>query len=153
MSLWRLEWLRLVRTRRWLALAAIFLFFAVVGPLTARYLGEIVERFGGEIEVTVPEPLPIDGIVQYVGGAFQLGLLVAVIVAAGSLTLDANPEIGIFFRTRVRNVRRLLVPRYVVSAAAVVAHLRDAGLVADDSCETEIQAVKTRYRAIWSSPQ
>ena len=38
-------------------------------------------------------------------------------------------------------------------ATEMVRHLRDAGLVADDSRDGESQAVKTRYRAIWSSPQ
>ncbi len=37
-------------------------------------------------------------------------------------------------------------------ASEMVDHLRDAGLIANDSRESEIQAVKTRYRAIWSSP-
>ena len=48
MTLLRLEWLRLVRTRRLLALTGVYLFFGIAGPLTARYLGEIVERFGGD---------------------------------------------------------------------------------------------------------
>lgn len=39
MNLWRLEWLRLTRTRRLVAIVGVYLFFGLTGPLTARYLG------------------------------------------------------------------------------------------------------------------
>lgn len=119
MSLWRLEWLRLVRTKRWIALLGVYVFFGLVGPLSARYLGEIVERFGGGVEVTFPPPVPSDGMIQYVSNVSQIGLLVAVVVAAGSLAFDAKPEMGVFLRTRIPRVRDILVPRLTVTYLAV----------------------------------
>ena len=120
MTLWRLELLRLMRTRRALILTAVYVFFGFLGPLTARYLAEIIDRFGGdEITVIVPEAVPADGIAQYISNAQQIGLLVAVVVAAGALTLDAVPEMSIFLRTRVPSATRLVIPRYVVSVAAI----------------------------------
>lgn len=125
MNLWRLELLRLTRTRRALGLAAVYVFFGFVGPLTARYLAEIIDRFGGEeFTVTVPEAVPADGIAQFASNVTQIGVLVVVVVAAGALTLDAIPEMSIFLRTRVRSAARLLVPRYcVTTAAASLAYL------------------------------
>lgn len=119
MNLWKLEWLRLVRTKRWIALLAVYVFFGLVGPLSARYLGEIVEQFGGDIEVTIPPAVPADGMAQFVSNASQLGLLVVVVVAAGSLAFDAKPEMGVFLRTRVDRVWDILVPRLTVSFLAV----------------------------------
>ncbi|HSG79231.1 MAG TPA: hypothetical protein VLD62_06615 [Acidimicrobiia bacterium] len=118
MTLLRLEWLRLVRTRRLPALIGVYLFFGLIGPLTARYIGDIVERFGGEVTVIFPDPVPADGIAQYVSNASQIGVLVAVAVAAGALTLDALPEMSIFLRTRVRPVARLVLPRFTMAVAA-----------------------------------
>jgi ABC-2 type transport system permease protein len=118
MNLWRLEWLRLIRTRRWLVLGGVYLFFGFLGPLTARYMGEILERFGGDIQVTVPDPVPADGMIQFAANAQQIGLLVVVVVAAGALALDAVPEMSVFLRTRVRRMATLLAPRYVVATAA-----------------------------------
>jgi len=118
-NLWRLEWLRLVRTKRWLALLGVYVFFGLVGPLSARYLGEIVERFGGGVEVVFPPAVPADGMAQFVSNASQLGLLVAVTVAAGSLAFDAKPEMGVFLRTRVDRVGDILLPRLTVSFLAV----------------------------------
>jgi ABC-2 type transport system permease protein len=121
MSLWRLEWLRLTRTRRWIALGGVYLFFGLLGPITARYLPDILARFGGDIQVTVPDPVPADGVAQFVASAAQIGLLVLVVVAAAALALDAIPEMGVFLRTRVVGVRRLLLPRFVTVAVAAVA--------------------------------
>lgn len=120
MTLWRLEWLRLTRTRRIVALAGVYVFFGFVGPLTARYLPQILDRFGsGDFQVIVPDPVPADGIAQFSANVTQIGLLVAVVVAAGALTLDALPEMAIFLRTRVIASGMLVIPRLVVVFGAV----------------------------------
>lgn len=121
MSLWRLEWLRLTRSRRIVALVGVYVFFGLLGPLTARYLGAIVERFGGDVQVIVPDPVPADGIAQYLANVSQIGILVVVAIAAGAVVLDALPEMSIFLRTRVRPVRRILVPRLVTVCGAACA--------------------------------
>jgi ABC-2 type transport system permease protein len=118
MTLWRVEWLRLVRTRRWLALAGVFLFFGLLGPLTARYMDAIVGRLAAGVEVRLPPPTPVDGIVQYMSNAGQIGLLVLLALAASALAFDARPELGAFYRTRVGHARELVIPRYAVMTLA-----------------------------------
>lgn len=121
MSLWKLELIRLFRTKRWIALLGVYVFFGLVGPLTARYIREILESFGGGVQVVVPDPVAADGIASYISNAAQIGLLVSVGVAAAALVFDAKPQMGIFLRTRTRSVRDIVVPRYVVVAGAVAA--------------------------------
>jgi ABC-2 type transport system permease protein len=116
-TLWRLEWLRLVRTRRWLAVAGLLLLSGLVSPVTVRYLTDFLERFGPQdIQITVPPPTPAEGMREYVGNALQLGVLALVLVAASSLAIDSRPEIGVFLRSRVASVGRLVWPRFVVMA-------------------------------------
>jgi ABC-2 type transport system permease protein len=120
MTLWRLEFLRVVRTRRWVALAAVYVGFGLLGPLSAKYLAEILKRTGSGqqgLTITFPPPVPADGMASYVGNALQVGTIVAVVVAAGALAFDAIPEMGVFLRTRTTNVWQILVPRLVVSFA------------------------------------
>jgi len=119
MSLWRLEWLRLVRTRRWVGPTAIYLLFGLLGPLTARYLGELLASVGG-IEVVLPDPTPADGFAQYVANVSQLGILAVVVVAASSLSIDRPVEMGVFLRTRVRRTADLVIPRVVTMSALAV---------------------------------
>ncbi len=121
MSLWRLEWLRLLRTKRWVALLGVYIFFGFLGPLTARYLSEIVSFAGaGGATINFPPPVPADGMAQYVSNALQLGTLVSVVVAAGAVGFDAVPEMGVFLRTRVPGTLRILLPRMVVVCGAIV---------------------------------
>ena len=118
MSLWRLEYLRLWRTKRWLILVGVYAFFGVLGPQTARYLPEIVENLGGADAITgLPKLTPEDGITQYLGNAQQIGLLAVVFVAAAALAFDANREMSIFLRTRT-SISRIMTPRYVMTSAA-----------------------------------
>jgi ABC-2 type transport system permease protein len=120
-NLWRLEWYRLVRTRRLVALVGVYVFFGFLGPLTARFLGDILDLAGGDLEgavIELPPPAPIDGMAQYASNAMQVGTLVAVVVAAGALALDAIPEMGVFLRTRSDRIWPVLAPRFVVAAVA-----------------------------------
>jgi ABC-2 type transport system permease protein len=118
MSLWRLELLRLTRTRRAVALFAVYLLFGFLGPVSARYLSELLELAGEDIEIKLPDPVPADGMAEYVANAMQIGVIVTVVVAAGALALDALPEMGAFLRTRVPSAWRLLLPRLAVPFAA-----------------------------------
>jgi len=131
MNLWRLEWLRLVRTHRLLVLMGVYLFFGLTGPLTARYLSAILGRLGTDgIRVEFPPPTPADGVDQFVGNATQIGLLVVVLVAGSALAFDSRREMAVFLRTRVRRVRDIVVPAYVVNASAAVAALVVGSLAA-----------------------
>lgn len=121
MSLWRLEWLRLLRTRSWIALAAVFAFFGLLGPITARYMEQILQRFAGDVTVILPPPTPAAGLEQYLGNVMQIGLLVVLAVAAGALAFDQPAERAAFYRSRVRRVGRLLVPRVAVVTLATIA--------------------------------
>lgn len=121
MTLWRLEWLRLARTHRWMVILGTYLLFGIMGPLTAAYLQDIIGRFGGDVTIIAPDPRPADGIIQFISNASQLGLLAVVIVGVGALAVDARPEIAAFLRTRVPRASTLLLPRYLatVTVAAV----------------------------------
>jgi ABC-2 type transport system permease protein len=120
-ALWRLEWWRLVRTHRIVALLATYVFFGATAAPMARYAGELVQRFGGGVQVTMPPTRPVDGFTNYISNTNQLGLLVFVMVISSALTLDAHREMAVFMRTRVRHPRDLVLPRYAVNLAAAVA--------------------------------
>jgi ABC-2 type transport system permease protein len=131
MTLWKLEIARLVRTHRWLILFGAYGFFGALGPLTARYIREIMARFGGdEFIVAVKDPTPAEGMAQFVSNASQLGLLAVVVVAAAALAFDARPELAAFLRTRVLRASMLVIPRYVITTAAAVGALVAGSVIA-----------------------
>jgi ABC-2 type transport system permease protein len=131
MNLWRLEWLRLTRTHRLLALIGVYVFFGLTGPLTARYLSAILGSLGTEgVRVEFPDPVPADGIAQFVGNTSQIGLLVVVLVAASALAFDARREMAVFLRTRVSAVRAIVIPAYLVNTGAAAVALVAGSLAA-----------------------
>lgn len=117
MNVWKLEWLRLVRTRRLFVLVAVFVIFGLIGALTAKYLPQLLSSASSEtgLHITLlSEPKPVDGFAQYVKNVLQVGLLAAVIVAAYSLAIDAKPSLSAFYRTRITSVSTLIMPRFVI---------------------------------------
>ncbi|MGI5246597.1 hypothetical protein [Dactylosporangium sp. CA-139066] len=131
MTLWRLEWLRLIRTRRLVVLLGVYLFFGLTGPLTARYISEILSSLGTEgVRMEFPDPRPADGIAQFIGNVSQIGLLVVVLVAASALAFDARREMAVFLRTRIPGVGAVVVPAYVVTTGGAVGALLLGSLAA-----------------------
>lgn len=116
MTLWRLEWTRIVRTLSAFLLPALFVFFAVLSPIMARYLPDLLERFADQITIILPDPTPLEGLSQYLGNVEQLGLAGIVVVAAMAICVDAKRELSVFFRSR-SPVGRLLMPRITTSLA------------------------------------
>lgn len=113
MTLWKLEWTRIVRTLSAILLPVLFVFFAVVGPLTARYLPDLLELVADQITIVLPDPTPLEGLVQYLGNVEQLGLAGIVVVSAMAISVDSKRELSVFFRSR-SDVKHLLLPRIVV---------------------------------------
>lgn len=123
MSSWRLEWLRLVRTPRALALGAVYVIFGLGEPVLAKYLNKLVSHAGGarDIRISIPPPVPVDGISAYISEASLIGLIVVVVIATGAFSFDARQGLATFLRTRVSSLWQLLTPRYTVNAAAAIA--------------------------------
>jgi ABC-2 type transport system permease protein len=124
MSLWRLEWLRLVRTPRAISLAVVFVAIGLIEPVVTKYQGKLLAHVGNGVKITVPPPTPADGLNGYVSEVMLVGLILVVVLASGALTFDASQGRAIFLRTRVGGCWQLLAPRVTVSAAAAaVAYL------------------------------
>jgi ABC-2 type transport system permease protein len=123
MGPWRLEVLRLWRTRRLIALAAAFLLLGFGMPVLTYYLPALIKNSGNGVQVTVPKQTAADSITAFASNAAQMGTLVVVVVAAATLAIDAHPGLAAFYRTRIHRPTRLVLPRYAVVTAASVASL------------------------------
>lgn len=121
MSLWRLEWLRLVRTPWSVSLGAVFLATGLIEPVATRYASALFSHVARGTVVNLPRPTAARALSSYVGEATIVGLIVLVAVAASAYNFDARPGLSAFFRTRVPSMWRLVAPRFAASAAAGVA--------------------------------
>ncbi|MGH3300925.1 MAG: hypothetical protein ACRDOK_04405 [Streptosporangiaceae bacterium] len=118
MSLWRLEWLRLVRTPRALSLTIVFLAIGLIEPVATRYASTLLAHAGHGALIRLRKPTPADALSSYVSEATLVGLIVLVVVAASALGFDASPGLAAFFRSRVPSMWRLIAPRFTAYAVA-----------------------------------
>jgi len=118
MSLWRLEWLRLFRTPRALALGAVFVAMGLIEPAFTKYASTLLRHVGHGARISVPPPTAADGLNSYVSEATLVGLVLLVILAAGALGFDAKPGLATFLRTRVASIWQLITPRFTAYAVA-----------------------------------
>jgi ABC-2 type transport system permease protein len=118
MNLWRLEWLRLIRTPRAIALAAVFVAFGLIEPVVTKYQNRLFAHAGNGVRIYAPPPTPADGLSGYTGEASLVGLILVVVIAAGAFTFDARYGLATFLRTRVASTWQLVTPRFAVNAAA-----------------------------------
>jgi ABC-2 type transport system permease protein len=133
MSLWRLELLRLVRTRRWIALAAVYLLLGLGEPLATYYLGQLLQGSTGDtyIHITVSTPHASDAMTAYFSNVTTLGTLVSVVVAGLAFSVRANPPLAAVYLTHVPSRIALLVPRLVtVTVATAIAAALGGGVAA-----------------------
>lgn len=121
MNLWALEVARLWRTRRLIALLAVYIVLGLGLPVLTYELPNLLKHSSSGVTVIAPPPTPISALTGFASNSAQLGTLVLVIVAAAATTLDARPALAAFYRSRTRLARRLLLPRLItlVAAAAV----------------------------------
>jgi ABC-2 type transport system permease protein len=122
MSPWRLEALRLWRTRRVIALGATFGILGLGVPVLTYYLPDIVGNSANGVQVILPPPTAAQALRDFGSNVSQLGTLVVVVVAAATLAIDAHPALAAFYRSRTRRAAILILPRCVaVTLAGVLA--------------------------------
>ena len=63
----------------------LLLFFALMDPPVIKYMEQIVARFGGGIQIQMPQPTPRLAMTQFLQDLTQIAGFVLVLLAAGSL--------------------------------------------------------------------
>ena len=88
-ALLRKELLETWRTTRLPVVTAVFLLVGLTSPLLARFTPEIIEAVGGDqFQIILPPPTTADSVDQLAKNLGQLGILVAVLLAMGSVATE-----------------------------------------------------------------
>jgi ABC-2 type transport system permease protein len=74
-----------LRTYRLVVVAGVFLLFGISTPLMLKYLPEFLKLAGENMQINMPPPTAAQALVEYAGSVGQIGVLVAVLVAMGSV--------------------------------------------------------------------
>lgn len=77
-----------LRTHRLLVVAAVFTAFGLATPLLFRFLPQLLELAGEELEIRMPPPTAGTVFTEYAGTLVQVGVLMAVLMAMGSIARE-----------------------------------------------------------------
>ena len=80
-----------IRTGRLIAVAAVFVLFGILGPLTDRYMKEILDALGaqtGGMQFTVPEPSLPTALGQVTKNLSQFGIICALLLGMGAVAWE-----------------------------------------------------------------
>lgn len=122
MALARKELLEASRSwKTWLLLGA-FLFFAVSGVLTARYLNEwLMNMAGDDSGLRLPPPIPLDAWAQWTKNLGQLGILLIIVTSAGELASEVRTGTVIPVLTKPISRSSFVLVKFVISWLILVA--------------------------------
>jgi len=89
------EFIEQIRTYRLLVVGGIFLFFAILSPLTLKFLPQIMKLSGEQISLDIPPPTAVQSLAEYAGTLGQVGVLVMVLVAMGTIANEIKHGTGL----------------------------------------------------------
>ena len=74
-----------LRTYKLVIVGGVFMFFGIITPLTLKYLPQILKLVGEQMTIEMPPPTAVQSLAEYASTIGQVGVLVAVLVAMGSI--------------------------------------------------------------------
>lgn len=83
-----------VRTPRLLIISSLFIFFAIVSPLTAKFMPLIIKQMGEQVAfLTIPEPTYIDAYMQLFKNMNSIVFIVLIFMLCGTIASEKNKGI------------------------------------------------------------
>lgn len=119
------------RSFRFPALLLVFLFFALLDPVSNKYMNEIIARFV-EFELSLPAPTPQAAFFSFLNDVAQIGILTLIFIASGAVAKEKengvagwilSKPVGRWHYLGAKAVNLCGVVIAGVVAAAVVAYL------------------------------
>ena len=108
------------RTLRLPVVGAVFLLVGITSPLLARFTPELIQALGaGQIQIVVPTPTTKDAVDQLIKNLSQFGILVAVLLAMGSVASEKERGTAAMILTKPAGRGAFLVAKLVAIGATL----------------------------------
>ena len=128
----RKEMLEQVRTMRLWVVMIVFALFAIVSPLTAKYLPDIVKALAGDqlnLVAMLPTPSVSDAVDQFLKNLTQFGALAAILLAMGSVATEKDRGTAAFVLTKPVSRAAFLAAKLVAISANLLLATAAAGVL------------------------
>ena len=117
------EMLGLLRTKRILALAGMFLFFAITSPLMARYMAEFVAMLvpaEEQLGFQIPDPVWTDSFTQFFGNLAQIGNVTVILLCMGAIVSERRRNIADLLFTKGLGYSTFVMAKFTAMAGLVL---------------------------------
>lgn len=105
-----------VRTYKILIFGAVFTILGVMGPLTAKYLPEMMEKFMPEgMVLNLAPPQAIDAWMQFFKNVTQIGLIVMVILLGGMMASEWSKGTLVLVLTKGLDRQSVILAKFVTA--------------------------------------
>jgi ABC-2 type transport system permease protein len=96
------EWMEIVKTSKWIIMLALFIFFAILSPLSAKFMNEILAMVGEQQGVLIqfPDPTYIQSYEQFFKNIYFMMIIVTVLVFAGAVAEEKSRGTAILVLTK-----------------------------------------------------
>ncbi|MDR4969494.1 MAG: ABC transporter permease subunit, partial [Acholeplasmataceae bacterium] len=98
------ELMELIRTPKLIIITSVFVFFAIIGPLTAKYMNELLAMFASDIEISFPDPTHLQSWEQFYSNITSISMIVFLILMTG--TVVSEKAKGSVYLVLTKNVTR-----------------------------------------------
>ena len=113
------EWVELVRTKKFFILLCVFALFGMLGPVTARYMQEIIIiAMGDTMPLTVPPGTWIDSWGQFYSNMSQMGVICIIFLFMGCVIGEKQSGSAALSLTKNLSHTSFIIAKF--SAAAII---------------------------------
>jgi len=114
------------RRRRIVVLGLVFLSFAILSPMSAKYMPDLVQWIlttseGGGLQLTMPPPVPADSYVQFLKNLTQMGVLLFMLLFMGIVTEEKRKGSIVLMLTKGVPRATFLLAKFVSSSVTALA--------------------------------
>ncbi len=118
-----------LRTYRVVIVAGVFLFFGLTTPILLKYLPDIIKLAGQNVPVDIPPPTAAQSLLEYAGTIGQVGVLVAVLVAMGTVANERSRGTAVMTLSKPVTRAAFVGAKWAASSLTFLASLAAASLV------------------------
>lgn len=121
----------LKRTSKFIVFPVVIMLLAVLSPLTARYLNEILVFAMGDqaSQFTFPDPVVFDAYVEYLGNLSDIYLYVIIFIGVGTFINDKTKGLYPLILSKPINRVKYLISKYITLSSLIFVSLMIGMLV------------------------
>lgn len=110
------EFCEMIRTYKILILGSVFFLLGVIGPLTAKYMPEIMEQFLPQgMTLALEAPKALDSWMQFFKNVPQMGLIIVVIVFSGMMASEWSKGTLVLVLTKGLARRSVIMAKFLTA--------------------------------------